>query len=63
MPEQTEDKNEDDEEVRPWEADEETGAPVEDAPETSGETAEADTTESRLPKRPKKPLLPEETEE
>ena len=38
VPEQPETETEDDEEVQPLEADEETGAPVEDAPETSEET-------------------------
>ena len=48
MPEQTEAGNEDDEDVQTLEDNEETGAPVDGAPETVEETAEttADTEEA-----------------
>ena len=61
VPEQPE--TEDDEEVQPLEADEETGALVEDAPETSEETAEADTTESETAEETEEAPASEETEE
>ena len=63
VPEQPETETEDDEEVQTLEADEETGAPVEDAPETSEETAEADTTESETAEETEEAPASEETEE
>ena len=63
VPEQPETETEDDEEVQTLEADEETGAPVEDAPETSEETAEADTTESETAEETEEAPASQETEE
>ena len=63
VPEQTEAENEDDEDVQTLESDEETGAPVEDAPETSEETAEADTTESETAEETEEAPASQETEE